>query len=854
MRIVIFLLFCFNFLTAQSDIPLTLRAQFNGSYGYTIIGNTHNEFDNWQNPQPPCQMLTQSSAILNLFSNQTIVGAYLYWGGIGNGLENTTVKLNNINLTASNTFLSFPEPSFTIPVYFNSFVDVTNQVISTGNGLYTFSEIDLNPFIIDYCSSALYNLGWHIIVVYSQVGLPNNQINIYDGNNMVGIYFNNGVTQIPVNNLNVVETNGAKMTYVALNGSPNYFDQEAVLLNNNVLSNTLNPANNPFNGTNSFTNSSTNWNQDIDTFDISPYITVGDTQANITLKSIPYRFVQTLVTSIRSELPDATAQLNQVTGQQICGNRNLTVNYTVANTNSNAPLPANLPVSFYANTTLLTTVNTPAIIPIGATASFSVNLTIPASIPNAFNLRVVVDNSATNQSTIAESNENNNTSAQNITLLGNPVLSVFNVPTTFCQNAVVPVLPAVSNNGISGSWFPAVISNQTSGSYVFTPIGDPCNVPFTLTVVINPSATPVFTIPTVFCQNATVPVLPQTSTNGVAGIWLPSVINNQTSGNYVFTPTNNCDVPFTLNVTINPTIIPAFTLVTSFCQGATVPILPTTANNGITGSWSPATLNNQSNGTYTFTPNAGQCATNFVLNTVVEEVNNDNQMLFLCPKNSTTTLEPIVLNTNLSPSDYSFAWQFNTVNTSNITNAIQTAVAGNYQAIATSNILGCQQTFNFTVEELPPLTATLVTSANFETTQTITVTASGGTGQYEYSFDELPFQNDAIFNTTQNGEITVKVRDDANCNIVILVANLVQYPKFFTPNGDGFNDYWSIKTPEKSTISIFDRFGKLLKQIANNETWDGTFNNQKLPASDYWFVISQNQKNTVFKGHFSLKR
>ena len=122
------------------------------------------------------------------------------------------------------------------------------------------------------------------------------------------------------------------------------------------MSNTLNPPNNPFNSTNSFTGSTTNWHQDIDTFDISSFINVGDTQANIVFKSFYYRFVQTLVTSIRSELPDATVALSQVSGQEVCNNRNLLVNCTVKNTNSNAVLPVNVPVSFYADNVFLSTV------------------------------------------------------------------------------------------------------------------------------------------------------------------------------------------------------------------------------------------------------------------------------------------------------------------------------------------------------------------------------------------------------------------------------------------------------------------------------------------------------------------
>lgn len=137
MRLTLFLLLTFTFCNAQSDVPLTLRAQYNGSYGYTIIGNTHNEFDNWQNPPPLCQMLTQSNATLNLAANQTIVGVYLYWSGIGDGTDNPTVQLNGVNYTTNQVSVGYPENNF-IASYFGAFRDITPQVIGTGNGIYTF--------------------------------------------------------------------------------------------------------------------------------------------------------------------------------------------------------------------------------------------------------------------------------------------------------------------------------------------------------------------------------------------------------------------------------------------------------------------------------------------------------------------------------------------------------------------------------------------------------------------------------------------------------------------------------------------------------------------------------------------
>lgn len=88
----------------------------------------------------------------------------------------------------------------------------------------------------------------------------------------------------------------------------------------------------------------------------------------------------------------------------------------------------------------------------------------------------------------------------------------------------------------------------------------------------------------------------------------------------------------------------------------------------------------------------------------------------------------------------------------------------------------------------------------------------------------------------------------------------ITYPNFFTPNGDGYNDFWNISNlPEtfEPKIYIFDRYGKLIKQInPYGNGWDGTFNGQNLPSTDYWFKLEyvENGTNKEFKSHFSLKR
>lgn len=132
-----------------------------------------------------------------------------------------------------------------------------------------------------------------------------------------------------------------------------------------------------------------------------------------------------------------------------------------------------------------------------------------------------------------------------------------------------------------------------------------------------------------------------------------------------------------------------------------------------------------------------------------------------------------------------------------------------------------------------------------------------GDGDFEYSINNFNFQDDNTFHNLLGGVYNVKVRDKKGCGSDTIEVVLVDYPKFFTPNNDGYNDYWHLQGIEKfpnAVIYIFDRFGKLLKQLTFNDLgWDGTYNGRPLFDSDYWFTADLGD-NRSFKGHFSLKR
>ena len=134
-----------------------------------------------------------------------------------------------------------------------------------------------------------------------------------------------------------------------------------------------------------------------------------------------------------------------------------------------------------------------------------------------------------------------------------------------------------------------------------------------------------------------------------------------------------------------------------------------------------------------------------------------------------------------------------------------------------------------------------------------------GDGDYEYSIDGLAFFDSNIFEQVPAGFATVQVRDKNGCGVVEREISVLGYPKFFTPNGDGFNDKWSLigfspQNQMNTSISIFDRYGKKVAEIGpDNHNWNGTYNSQPLPSSDYWFKVNLEDGRLV-KGHFALKR
>ncbi len=152
---------------------------------------------------------------------------------------------------------------------------------------------------------------------------------------------------------------------------------------------------------------------------------------------------------------------------------------------------------------------------------------------------------------------------------------------------------------------------------------------------------------------------------------------------------------------------------------------------------------------------------------------------------------------------------------------------------------------------------------------TITAVPEFSIGQlsdFEYQLNDGEFQSSPVFSDLKSGDYFITARNRFGCTPEVQseLIELLGYPRYFTPNGDGFHDTWSlinIENQSAAQIYIFDRYGKLLKQLrAAGPGWDGTYKGKNMPSSEYWFRVEFNEprdpdkRRRVFTGSFSLIR
>ena len=159
---------------------------------------------------------------------------------------------------------------------------------------------------------------------------------------------------------------------------------------------------------------------------------------------------------------------------------------------------------------------------------------------------------------------------------------------------------------------------------------------------------------------------------------------------------------------------------------------------------------------------------------------------------------------------------------------------------------------------VPLIKATV--SEPFENVAIITIFVEQGFGDYQYRLNGGEFQTGNQFHDVPSGTHIVTVKGQTgNCGETTVEVQVLKFPKFFTPNGDGFNDSWTIpdlKDHPEAEIHVFDRYGKLLKVFPPTQSWDGLFHGKEMPSDDYWFRAIFEHEGVLreHKSHFTLKR
>lgn len=317
-----------------------------------------------------------------------------------------------------------------------------------------------------------------------------------------------------------------------------------------------------------------------------------------------------------------------------------------------------------------------------------------------------------------------------------------------------------SGSGAGGnytySWTPTTnLSNPNIPNPTATPptttvytvtVTDPVNNCITtdqITVTVN-TTTPTFTNPGPLCQG-TAFTLPANSNEGISGTWSPAINNNSTT-TYTFTPSGGqCATTVQMTVVINTGTLPTFTNPGPICAG-TVYTLPTTSDNGVTGTWSPAIDNTQSI-TYTFTPDNPGCTSSITMTVLV---NNQVTPAFTNPGpfcSGTSFALPTVSNNGIPGT-----W----------TPSINSTQTTTYTF--TPDNTGCATTTHLTVVVNPGFELTLSGDGSIcqgEELPVVMIKAVGGTAPYTYTY-------------SLNNETPVSVTSGQNTSAI----DFVNYPGF----------------------------------------------------------------------------
>lgn len=430
--------------------------------------------------------------------------------------------------------------------------------------------------------------------------------------------------------------------------------------------------------------------------------------------------------------------------------------------------------------------------------------------------------------------------------------------------------------GIAGSWNDLSNTGDASGSYqpkgYIVEYGGTTDDP-----VLQISASSIITIPNVNSTSSISSCGPSsftlnaTATNGIVK-WYANETGGTplATGNTYLTPILNTTTTYYLDayetscttgtrkplvVTINNIPVVTATTSTSICASNTTTISASTTAGEIywfensTGGTSVGIGNSfttpglkQTTTYYAEGYNKGCLSTNrkAITVTVYQPPIVNDEVMAIC-EDSSTQLNAGIDNVN-------YLWS-----TGETSKSITVFDEGIYTVIVTSlPPENCSSTKTFTViVNTKPVIDNVIVKG-----RSVKINTSGN-GDYEYSLDNKDYQDSNVFEIITGGQYTAYVSDKNGCGQDSQLFDVLSFPKFFTPNNDGINDYWTVEGMQfyaGSKVTIYDKYGKLIIELQGTKTWNGTFNGKNLPSTDYWFVFKLNDNQPETRGHFTLKR
>ena len=229
--------------------------------------------------------------------------------------------------------------------------------------------------------------------------------------------------------------------------------------------------------------------------------------------------------------------------------------------------------------------------------------------------------------------------------------------------------------------------------------------------------------------------------------------------------------------------------------------------------------------------------------------------VYMCENSTSVTIGEQTPNAS-----YDYSWDSGQTSAS-----ILVTQTGSYTLTATNNQPGLScvnsKTINVIFSKTPEINDVIIEDLQNDNRVTVITEIDS---DFEYQLDDGDFQLSNTFNNVIPGEHTVTINDIKGCGSATEQIVVVGFPKFFTPNGDSSNELWhiaGISNLENPIVLIYDRYGKLLKQLSQTDAgWDGLFNGTPLPSSDYWFKLTytdamgQTSTAKYISNHFSLRR